>query len=59
MRRDDFSRVEIKVSKVGGNVYMLKGAGGNIGFSVGRDGIVLVDDQFAPLADMIKAALNL
>lgn len=58
MRKDDFSGVEIKVSKVGGNVYMLRGAGGNIGFSAGRDGIVLVDDQFAPLADKIKAALK-
>ena len=58
MRKDDFSKVEIKISKVGGNVYMLKGAGGNIGFSVGDDGIVLVDDQFAPLADRIKAALK-
>jgi Zn-dependent hydrolases, including glyoxylases len=58
VRKDDFSDVEIKVSKVGGNVYMLKGAGGNIGFSVGDDGIVLVDDQFAPLADRIKAALK-
>jgi glyoxylase-like metal-dependent hydrolase (beta-lactamase superfamily II) len=37
---------------------MLKGAGGNIGFSVGEDGIVIVDDQFAPLADRIKAALK-
>ena len=58
MRKDDFSKVEIKVGKVGGNVYMLKGAGGNIGFSVGADGIILVDDQFAPLADKIKAALK-
>lgn len=58
MRRDDFSQVEIQVSKVGGKVYLLKGAGGNIGFSVGDDGIVLVDDQFAPLADKIKAALK-
>ena len=58
MRNDDFSDVEIQVSKVRGNVYMLKGAGGNIGFSVGQDGIVLVDDQFAPLADRIKAALK-
>lgn len=58
MRKDDFGKVEIKVSKVRGNVYILKGAGGNIGFSVGRDGIVLVDDQFAPLADKIKAALK-
>jgi cyclase len=58
LRKDDFSKVEIKVSKVGGNVYMLKGAGGNIGFSAGKDGIVLVDDQFAPLAGKIKAALR-
>lgn len=58
MRKDDFSKVEVKVSKVGGSVYMLKGAGGNIGFSAGDDGIVLVDDQFAPLAGKIKAALR-
>jgi cyclase len=58
MHKDDFGNVEIKVSKVGGNVYMLKGAGGNIGFSVGDDGIVLVDDQFAPLAHRIRAALK-
>lgn len=58
MRKDDFSKVEIKVSKVGGNVHMLRGAGGNIAFSVGQDGIVLIDDQFAPLADRIKAALK-
>lgn len=58
MRKDDFSKVEIKVTHVGGNVFMLKGAGGNIGFSAGQDGIVLVDDQFAPLAHKIKAALK-
>ena len=54
----DFSKVEIKVTKVSGNVYMLEGAGGNIGVSVGPDGILIVDDQFAPLADKIKAALK-
>ena len=54
----DFSKVEIKVSKVAGNVYMLQGSGGNIGVSVGPDGILIVDDQFAPLADKIKAALK-
>ena len=37
----DFSKVEIKVTKVAGNVYMLQGAGGNIGASVGEDGIVI------------------
>src|SRR5258707_10527999 len=54
----DFSKVEIKATKVAGNVYMLEGAGGNIGVSVGADGILIVDDQFAPLADKIKAALK-
>ena len=55
---DDFSKVQMKVTKVAGNVYMLEGSGGNIGASVGEDGIVIVDDQFAPLADKIKAALK-
>src|SRR6516164_6227807 len=54
----DFSKVQIKVSKVSGNIYMLEGAGGNIAASVGEDGIVIVDDQFAPLADKIAAALK-
>ena len=54
----DFSKVEIKVTKVAGSVYMLEGAGGNIGASVGDDGIVIVDDQYAPLADRIQAALK-
>ena len=54
----DFSKVQIKVSKVAGSVYMLVGAGGNIGASVGDDGIVIVDDQYAPLADKIQAALK-
>src|SRR6266576_4531410 len=54
----DFSKVQMKVSKVAGNVYMLEGAGGNIGASVGEDGIVIVDDQYAPLADKIQGALK-
>jgi glyoxylase-like metal-dependent hydrolase (beta-lactamase superfamily II) len=54
----DFSKVEMKATKVAGNVYMLVGAGGNIGVSVGTDGILIVDDQFAPLADKIRAALK-
>jgi cyclase len=54
----DFSKVQIKVTKVSGNIYMLEGEGGNIAASVGEDGIVIVDDQFAPLADKIQAALK-
>src|SRR3954471_489618 len=57
-QQQDFSKVEIKVHPVAGSVYMLEGAGGNIGVSVGEDGIVIVDDQFAPLAPKIKAALK-
>lgn len=54
----DYSKVEIKVIKVAGSVHMLQGAGGNIGVSVGADGKLIVDDQFAPLADKIRAALK-
>jgi glyoxylase-like metal-dependent hydrolase (beta-lactamase superfamily II) len=57
--QDDYSKVEIKVVKVAGTVYMLQGAdAGNIAASVGEDGIVIVDDQYAPLADKIRAALR-
>lgn len=56
--QQDFSKVEIKVQKVSGTVYMLEGAGGNIGASVGEDGIVVVDDEFLPLAGKIEAALK-
>ena len=56
--QQDFSKVEIKSTQVSGNVYMLEGSGGNIGVSVGGDGILIVDDQFAPLADKIRAALK-
>src|SRR5438477_6927880 len=56
-QQQDFSKVEIKVSKVAGTVYMLQGSGGNIGVSVGDEGIVIVDAEFAPLAPQIRAAL--
>jgi glyoxylase-like metal-dependent hydrolase (beta-lactamase superfamily II) len=54
----DFSTVEVKAAKVAGSVYMITGAGGNIGVSVGDDGIVMIDDQYAPLAPKIEAALK-
>jgi glyoxylase-like metal-dependent hydrolase (beta-lactamase superfamily II) len=57
-QQQDFSKVQIKVTKVSGNIYMLEGEGGNIAASVGEDGIVIVDDQFAPLAEKIQAALK-
>jgi cyclase len=54
----DFSKVEIKVEKVAGTVSMLTGAGGNIAVSTGEDGVVVVDDQFAPLVPKIEAAIR-
>jgi cyclase len=58
-QEQDLGKVQIKVTKVAGTVYMLEGAdAGNIGASVGEDGIVIVDDQYAPLADKIQAALK-
>ena len=55
---EDFSKVQMKVTKVAGTVYMLEGEGGNIGASIGEDGIVVIDDQYAPLAERIQAALK-
>ena len=57
-QQQDFSKVRIRVTKVSDNIYMLEGEGGNIAASVGDDGIVIVDDQYAPLADKIAAALK-
>jgi glyoxylase-like metal-dependent hydrolase (beta-lactamase superfamily II) len=57
-QQQDFSKVEIKAEKVADGVYMLTGAGGNIGLSVGKDGAYVIDDQFAPLTDKILAAVR-
>lgn len=54
--KQDFSKVQIKATKVGEGVFMLEGAGGNLALSVGKDGGVLIDDQFAPLSPKIVAA---
>ncbi len=52
-----FDKVEITTIPVATNIYMLMGAGGNIGVSVGDDGLLIVDAQYAPLSEKIKAAL--
>jgi len=54
----DFSKVGIKSHQLTDNVYMLEGAGGNIGLFVGGDGAFMIDDQFAPLTDKIVAAVR-
>ena len=57
LAQQDFSKVEIRTEKLSDTVYMLMGAGGNIGLSVGDDAVFLVDDQFAPLTPKIEAAI--
>ncbi|HXA63891.1 MAG TPA: MBL fold metallo-hydrolase [Bryobacteraceae bacterium] len=54
----DFSKVEIKTTKVGSNFYTLEGQGGMIGVLTGPDGTLMVDSQFAPLTDKIVAAIH-
>jgi cyclase len=54
----DFSKVEIKTTDLGNKTYMLQGQGGNITVAVGTDGIIMVDSEFAPLHDKIKAAIE-
>ena len=54
----DFSDVEITPHHVSGTFYYLQGAGGNIGLSIGDDGVVMIDDQFAPLTGKIIAAIR-
>ncbi len=54
----DWDKVEIKTQPLRGGIYALYGSGGNIGVSVGEDGIILIDDQYAPLTDKIKAAIE-
>ena len=49
--------VQIKATDLGGGVYLLMGAGGNIGLSVGNDGTFLVDDELAPLTEKVIAAV--
>jgi glyoxylase-like metal-dependent hydrolase (beta-lactamase superfamily II) len=53
----DFSKVEIKTTRLGDNMYMLEGEGGNITVAVAKDGIIMVDGEYAPLHDKIKAAI--
>jgi cyclase len=54
----DFSKVEVKSTKLNDTTYMLTGAGGNMGLSVGDDAVFLIDDQYAPLTERITAAIK-
>lgn len=56
--QQNFSDVKIETVSVHDRIYMLKGAGGNIGVLTGPDGIIMIDDQFAPLSEKIKDAIR-
>ncbi len=56
--QQNFDAVQIKSTQVAPGIWMLEGAGGNIGVSVGEDGILLIDDQYAPLGEKIVAAVR-
>jgi glyoxylase-like metal-dependent hydrolase (beta-lactamase superfamily II) len=53
----DFNEIEITTTPVRDGIYMLQGSGGNIGVSIGDDGVIIVDDQFGPLTMKIQAAI--
>ena len=55
---DPFANAQVQAIAVSGGVYMLTGVGGNIGLSVGDDGVLIVDDQFLPLAERIQDAID-
>jgi len=54
----DWDKIQIKTTNLGNNTYMLEGQGGNITVAVGTDGIIMIDGQFAPLSDKIRAAIK-
>jgi cyclase len=56
-QQQDFSKVEVKTTDLGRNLYMLEGAGGNVTVAVGTNGVIMVDSQFAPMHDKLKAAI--
>lgn len=58
LAQGDFDDVEIIPHAVAGSVHYLEGQGGNIGLSVGDDGVLMIDDQFAPLSEKIVAAVR-
>jgi glyoxylase-like metal-dependent hydrolase (beta-lactamase superfamily II) len=56
--QQNFDTVRIRPVKISEHIYMLKGSGGNIGLITGKDGNLIIDNQFAPLSEKIKAAVQ-
>src|SRR5437868_15140455 len=57
-QQPDRSQVQVKTTDLGNKTYLLEGAGGNVTVAVGTDGIIMVDSQFAPMHDKLKAAIE-
>lgn len=55
---NNLDTVKIRPVKITDNIYMLKGSGGNIGVLIGKDGTLMIDDQFAPLSNKINGAIK-
>src|SRR5688572_30322849 len=58
MAQNNFDTVTIRPVKVADNLYFLKGSGGNIGVFIGKEGTLMIDDQFAPLSNKINGAIK-
>lgn len=56
--QDNFDTVTVRPVKVAENLYFLKGSGGNIGVFIGKEGTLMVDNQFAPLSNKINGAIK-
>jgi glyoxylase-like metal-dependent hydrolase (beta-lactamase superfamily II) len=56
--QQDFSAVQIKTHQLAGNLHYLEGQGGNVGVLIGDDGVLMIDDQFAPLSEKLTAAIR-
>ena len=57
VRAQDFENARVEMTDLGHGLYMMTGVGGNMVLSVGEDGVFLVDDQYAPMSDKIRAAI--
>jgi glyoxylase-like metal-dependent hydrolase (beta-lactamase superfamily II) len=53
----DYAKIDVKTTDLGHKTYMLEGAGGNVTIAAGADGVIMVDAQFAPMHDKLKAAI--
>jgi len=58
LAQDDIASAEIRFAPVAGNIHIIEGRGGNIGVSSGPDGVLIVDDQYAPLSERIQKAID-